>query len=166
MKIETRPLASITQYARNPRRNAGAVATVKASLKEYGWQQPIVVDAEGVIIAGHTRYLAALELGWTDVPVHVAEGLTPAQIKAYRIMDNRSHERAEWDMDLLALEMEDLKALDFDLDLTGFSTEDLAGIEIKANQDEPESSIKEIDPDDYQLGHRCPRCGFEFDDDK
>ena len=55
MKIETRPLSSITPYARNPRRNAGAVATVKASLKEYGWQQPIVVDAEGVIIAGHTR---------------------------------------------------------------------------------------------------------------
>lgn len=128
MKIEIRPLASITQYARNPRRNQSAVATVKASLKEYGWQQPIVVDAEGVIIAGHTRYLAALELGWTDAPVQVAEGLTPAQVKAYRIMDNRSHERAEWDMDLLALEMEDLKELEIGLELTGFGDEDLAGI--------------------------------------
>ena len=163
MKIEIRPLSSITPYARNPRRNAGAVATVKASLKEYGWQQPSVVDAEGVIIAGHTRYLAALELGLTDVPVHVAEGLTPAQIKAYRIMDNRSHERAEWDMELLALEMEDLKGLEFDLELTGFDLSEWAGFD-----SQPaitlESSTQEIDPDEYQMNTRCPRCGFEFDD--
>lgn len=158
MKIEIRPLASITQYARNPRRNQSAVATVKASLKEYGWRQPIVVDAEGVIIAGHTRYLAALELGWTDVPVHVAEGLTPAQIKAYRIMDNRSHERAEWDMDLLALEMEDLKALDFDLDLTGFSTEDLAGIEAAAL---PHEEGSDTEPQIDRAEELCGQWGVE-----
>lgn len=128
MKIELKPLDQITPYARNPRKNAAAVATVKASLKEYGWQQPIVVDPEGVIIAGHTRYLAALELGWKDAPVHVAHDLTPAQVKAYRLMDNKSHERAEWDLDLLALEMEDLKGLEFDLTLTGFGMEDLAGM--------------------------------------
>ena len=132
MKIEPRPLDQITQYARNPRRNTAAVATVKASLKEYGWQQPIVVDGEGVIIAGHTRYLAALELGWKEAPVHVAHDLTPAQVKAYRIMDNRSHERAEWDLDLLALEMEDLKGLEFDLTLTGFELEELAGLALAA----------------------------------
>ena len=132
MKIEPLPLSQITPYSRNPRKNALAVATVKASLKEYGWQQPIVVDPEGVIIAGHTRYLAALELGWKEAPVHVAEGLTPAQVKAYRLMDNKSHERAEWDMELLALELEDLKGLDFDLELTGFGEEDLAGLALAA----------------------------------
>lgn len=132
MNVELKPLSSITPYARNPRKNAAAVATVKASLKEYGWQQPIVVDPEGVIIVGHTRYAAALELGWKDAPVHVAGDLTPAQIKAYRLMDNKSHERAEWDMELLALELEDLKGLEFDLELTGFELEELAGLALAA----------------------------------
>lgn len=125
MKIETALLNSITPYARNPRRNAGAVATVKASLQEYGWQQPIVVDKDRVIIVGHTRYLAALELGWTEAPVHIAAQLTPAQTKAYRLMDNKSHERAEWDTDLLALEMVDLQGMEFDLSLTGFDMTEL-----------------------------------------
>ena len=169
MKIEIRPLSSITPYARNPRRNAGAVATVKASLKEYGWQQPIVVDAEGVIIAGHTRYLAALELGWTDAPVQVAEGLTPAQVKAYRIMDNRSHERAEWDMDLLALEMEDLKALEFDLDLTGFSDEDLAGIsdvQTKQDTDIDNTYSRKIVAPIYEPTGPCPQISELYDIEK
>lgn len=163
MKLRNLHLSKITPYARNPRKNAAAVAVIKASLKEYGWQQPIVVDKENVIVAGHTRYLAALELGLTEAPVHVADDLTPAQIKAYRIMDNKSHERAEWDMELLALEISDLKDDGFDLDLTGFDAGELAGIAL-GEGDVPESSAKEIDPDDYQLGHRCPRCGFEFDD--
>jgi len=157
--------SKIIPYARNPRKNTAAVAIVKASLKEYGWQQPIVVDKENVIVAGHTRYLAALELGLTEAPVHVADDLTPAQAKAYRLMDNKSHERAEWDMELLALEISDLKEEGFDLDLTGFDAGELAGIDLLNEGDqEPESSTKEIDTDEYQLGHRCPRCGFEFDD--
>ncbi len=161
MNIVQVPIQSITTYARNPRKNASAVATVKASLKEYGWQQPIVVDAENVILAGHTRYQAALELGMMEVPVHVADGLTPAQAKAYRIMDNRSHEQAEWDMDLLALEMEDLKGMAFDLELTGFGEDELF---LNSASGIPESSTKEINPDDYELNTKCPRCGFEFDE--
>lgn len=161
MNIVQVPIQSITPYARNPRKNASAVATVKASLKEYGWQQPIVVDAENVILAGHTRYQAALELGMMEVPVHVADGLTPAQAKAYRIMDNRSHEQAEWDMDLLALEMEDLKGMAFDLELTGFGEDELF---LNSASGIPESSTKEINPDDYELNTKCPRCGFEFDE--
>lgn len=161
MKVEFVAIKSIIPYARNPRKNAGAVAKVKASIKEYGWQQPIVVDAENVILAGHTRYLAAIEMGLSEVPVHVAEGLTPAQAKAYRIMDNRSHEQAEWDMDLLALEIEDLKEMDFDLELTGFWEDDL----LLNNAGEiPESSTKEINTDDYELNTKCPRCGFEFNE--
>ena len=78
------------------------------SIKEFGWQQPIVVDADGVIIAGHTRLLAAKKLGMTEVPVRVARNLTPAQVKAYRLMDNRSHEEATWDDHFLKLEVLDL----------------------------------------------------------
>lgn len=128
MQIETLPLTAITPYARNPRRNQAAIAVVKASLQEYGWQQPIVVDTHHVIIVGHTRYLAALELGWTEAPVHVAAHLTPAQCKAYRLCDNKSHEAATWDTDLLALEMADLRGLEFDLSLTGFEMAELDAI--------------------------------------
>ena len=166
MQITIERLNTITPYARNPRKNAGAIAKVKASLKEFGWQQPIVVDEDRVILAGHTRYQAALELGWTEAPVHIARGLTKAQAKAYRIADNRTAQEAEWDMDLLALEIEDLKLDGFDLDLTGFDADEIAGmLDDSANEDPPDSSAQEIDPDEYEMGHRCPRCGFEFDDD-
>jgi ParB-like chromosome segregation protein Spo0J len=120
MKTVLWDIDKLTPYARNPRKNDAAVDKVAASLKEFGWRQPIVVDSEGVIIAGHTRYKAARKLGMDKVPVHVADNLTPAQIKAYRIADNKVGELAEWDMELLALEIEDLKDVDYDVGLTGF----------------------------------------------
>lgn len=128
MQVCTLPLSRITPYARNPRKNAAAVAKVKASLQEFGWQQPIVVDCDHVIVAGHTRYLAALELGWRDAPVHIATELTPAQAKAYRLADNRTGAEAEWDFDLLKLELEDLSGLDIDLDVLGFEEQELRQI--------------------------------------
>ena len=88
MKVQLRPITTIRPYDRNPRRNDQAVDAVAASIREFGFRQPIVVDEEGVIIVGHTRYKAALKLGLDKVPVHVATGLTPAQIKAYRLADN------------------------------------------------------------------------------
>lgn len=78
MIIEIRPISSIQPYERNPRHNDEAIEAVAASLKEYGWQQPLVVDEAGIIVVGHTRYKAALKLGMTEVPVHVASGLSPA----------------------------------------------------------------------------------------
>ena len=126
MKIEIRPLHEIFPYEKNARKiPQRAVDKVAASLQEFGWQQPIVVDKHGVIIVGHVRRLAALQLGWTEAPVHVADKLTPAQIRAYRLMDNRSHEEATWDLDLLAPELADLRAVDFDLGLTGFNVHEL-----------------------------------------
>ncbi len=126
MNVELWPIDKPIPYARNARKiSDAAVAKVAASIKEFGFRQPIVVDAEGVVVAGHTRLLAARRLGLTTVPVHVAANLSPAQIKAYRLMDNRSHEEAEWDLELLPLELEDLKALEFDLGLTGFNDEEL-----------------------------------------
>jgi len=81
MKVDLVPIDSIVGYARNPRRNEKAIPKVKSSLKEYGFRQPIVVDADGVIVVGHTRWMAAKELGMPEVPSHVADNLTPAQIK-------------------------------------------------------------------------------------
>ncbi|QDU39690.1 Modification methylase MboII [Maioricimonas rarisocia] len=126
MRIESRPVSKITPYEHNPRINDGAVETVARSIQEFGFRQPIVVDDEGVIIVGHTRYKAALKLGLEKVPVHVARGLTPAQVKAYRLADNRAAEIAEWDYDLLPIELSQLRELDYDLDLVGFSEDELA----------------------------------------
>src|SRR5579862_4874300 len=113
-------------YARNSRKiPQRAIDKVAASIQEFGWRQPIVVDKDGVVICGHARLLAAKKLGLKQVPVHVAANLTPAQVKAYRLMDNRSHEEADWDTDLLGPELEELRDLDFDLSLTGFDPAEL-----------------------------------------
>ena len=125
MQVSEIDIGRIVPYARNPRRNDDAVAKVAASIAEFGWRQPIVVDEQMVIVAGHTRYEAARKLGLPTVPIHVASGLSSSQIKAYRLMDNRSHQEAEWDFDLLALELKDLQLEDFDLDLTGFDEAEL-----------------------------------------
>jgi hypothetical protein len=125
MQIELRRTSEIIPYARNPRQNDGAVAAVAGSIKEFGFRQPIVVDALGVIVAGHTRWRAAQLLGLEQVPVHVATELSPTQVKAYRLTDNRTAEIAVWDLDLLPLELSELQDLNFDLDLLGFSTDEL-----------------------------------------
>jgi len=125
MKIELRPLADITPYENNPRINDGAVDAVAASLREFGFRQPIVVDTDGVIVCGHTRYKAALKLGLEKAPVHVAKDLSPAQIKAYRIADNKSGELAEWNFDLLPIELNELQAMEFDLASLGFDEKEL-----------------------------------------
>src|SRR3984893_18327825 len=109
MQVTVWKLECIRPYGRNPRQiPARAVEKVAASLREFGWRQPIVVDREGVIICGHTRLLAARKLGLDQVPVHVAENLSPAQVRAYRLMDNRSHEETDWDLELLGPELKEL----------------------------------------------------------
>jgi DNA modification methylase len=128
MQVEMRPLASIKPYENNPRLNDAAVDAVAASILEFGFRQPIVVDEDGIIIVGHTRYKAALKLGLTEVPVHVAVGLSPAQAKAYRIADNQTATIASWDDDRLPLELMGLQEMGFDLALTGFSAEELLSL--------------------------------------
>jgi DNA modification methylase len=126
MTIAIWPLQRIIPYQRNARKiPAAAVAKVAASIQEFGWRQPIVVDAAGVIICGHVRLLAAQKLGLREAPVHVAENLTLAQARAYRLLDNRSHEETSWDIDLLGLELLDLKGMGVDLDLSGFNTDEI-----------------------------------------
>src|ERR1700738_450220 len=134
LRVSAWPIDKVIPFARNARKiPASAVAKVAASIQEFGWRQPIVIDREGVIICGHTRLLAARKLGLDQVPVHVAANLSPAQVRAYRLMDNRSHEEAEWDMELLAPELEELRSWDLDMKLTGFKPQEidflLAGIQ-------------------------------------
>jgi DNA modification methylase len=116
----------VKPYPGNPRLNDDAVDAVAASLKEFGFRQPIVVDTEGVIVVSHTRYKAALKLGLEKVPVHVAKDLSPEQIKVYRIADNQTASLATWDYDLLPIELAGLKDANYDLGLLGFDPDELA----------------------------------------
>lgn len=126
MEIENLSTELIKPYPGNPRRNEGAVQKVAASIRDFGFRQPIVVDEQMVVIAGHTRLLAAKSLGLETVPVHVARGLSPAKVRAYRIADNRTNEEAEWDFDKLRAELEGLRTDGIDLSATGFDEDELA----------------------------------------
>lgn len=126
MKIELRPIAQVRPYDANPRLNDAAVDAVAHSIRTYGFRQPIVVDADGVIVCGHTRWKAAQKLALEKVPVHVAKDLTPEQVRAYRIADNKLAELAVWDMSLLAVELGALREADVDLTSLGFDQDELA----------------------------------------
>lgn len=128
MKIDVVPIGSVIPYGKNPRKNEAAVEKVAASLQAFGFRQPIVVDKDRVVLVGHTRLLAALRLGMKQVPIHVALDLTPAQAKAYRLADNRVHQEAEWDEELLKLELGEIEKLGFDLLQTGFDAEEISAL--------------------------------------
>jgi DNA modification methylase len=123
--VEIRSIETIRPYENNPRINDAAVDAVAASLKEFGFRQPIVVDSDGVIVCGHTRYKAAQKLGLAKVPVHIAKDLSPEQVKAYRIADNKTADLAEWNYEILPIELSELMAGGFDLDLLGFDEKEL-----------------------------------------
>jgi len=126
MKIEIVDINTIKPYENNPRKlKDSAIEKVAKSIKEFGFRQPIVVDKEKIIVVGHTRYRASKKLGLTNVPITIADNLTPEQINAYRIADNRTNEEAEWDIELLKSELKDLQLKDFDLDLTAFDEDQL-----------------------------------------
>ena len=166
MQIEQVAVESLIPYARNSRTHSDEqVAQIAASIKEFGWTNPILIDGESGIIAGHGRLLAARKLGMKEVPVIHLSGMTETQKKAYIIADNKLALNAGWDDELLKLELDELHDEGFDMGLIGFNADDLSKLmgfdeEIEA----PESSAKEINPDDYKMGCTCPKCGFEFDD--
>lgn len=126
MKVELWKIDRVQPYPNNPRLNDETVDAVAASIREFGFRQPIVVDTEGVIIVGHTRWKAAQKLSLEKVPVHVAKDLTPEQIKAYRIADNKTAELSDWNYDLLPIEISELAACNYDLGLLGFDKDELA----------------------------------------
>lgn len=123
MNITDIRTCDLKPYENNPRLNEDAVDLVAASIEEFGFKQPIVVDKDLIIIAGHTRWKAAQKLGLETVPCIQADDLTPAQVKAYRLADNKVAEAAQWDLDALQFELEELDNMDFDMEPFGFETE-------------------------------------------
>ena len=137
MNIINIPIGEIKPYKKNPRKNDHAVDAVAASIKEFGFLVPMVIDKNNEIVCGHTRYKAAIKLGMREVPCVIAEELTPKQIKAFRLADNKVSELAEWDFDLLKDELNGL--LDFDMNQFGFCEE------------AKEKTVDEVEEDDYEV---------------
>lgn len=161
-KVTYMAVDSLIPYANNPRLNDNAVDAVAASIKEFGFKVPIVVDGENVIINGHTRLKAAHKLGLKQVPVIVADDLTPAQVKAFRLADNKTSELAEWDMGKLDIELDGIG----EIDMTDFGFDiEIDDIEEYAEVKEDEApEVKDGEPkaklgDIYQLGRHRLMCG-------
>lgn len=154
-KITLMALADITPYENNPRNNEEAVEKVANSIKEFGFNQPIVVDKDNVIIVGHTRYLAAQELGLTEAPVIVAGNLSDEQARAYRLADNKTGELAGWDFEKLALELEQIE----DINMSDFGFIEGSDLDITDDDFLSDNQIKEKEPKKVT----CPHCGQEFE---
>jgi ParB-like chromosome segregation protein Spo0J len=164
-KVEHWSIDKLIPYARNARTHSPTqIDQIAASIAEFGFTNPILVGSDGVIVAGHGRLEAARKLGLKTVPVIVLDHLTPTQRKALVIADNKLALNAGWDEELLSLELAELQDLDYHLELTGFRIDDIKLPPID-DEEQRESSAKEIDVDAIELKHKCPRCGFEFNDD-
>ncbi len=164
MNIQTVQLSQLKPYAKNPRKNNEAVKYVAESIKEFGFKVPIVIDKNNEIIAGHTRYKAAKKLNLKEIPCIVADDLTEEQIKAFRLADNKVAEKAEWDFDLLADELDDL--FNFDMSVFGFEDEaedeETEVVEDDFDAEPPEEPKAKLG-DIYQLGRHRLMCGDSTD---
>lgn len=139
INIIEKKIDELTPYANNPRNNTGAVDAVAASLQEFGWKQPVVIDKAGVIIAGHTRIKAAEKLGLETAPCIIADDLTEEQVRAYRLADNKTAELAGWDFDLLSEELTEITGLD----MSGFGFDDGSVEEEKYSTQEEQTDATE-----------------------
>lgn len=146
MKIEELSLSAIKPYAKNPRKNDGAVKGVAESIKQFGFQQPIVIDKNNVIVVGHTRYKAAQQLGLEKVPCVRADQLTKEQVKAYRILDNKLNELATWDFETLAEELASIKFdfQGFNVELPQFNLGDLFDFEPSPAASTPDNKSSDV----------------------
>ena len=169
MKIEQIKTEDLIPYARNSRAHSPEqVAQIAASIREFGFTNPVLIDAENGIIAGHGRVMAASKLSLAKVPCIRLAHLADTQKRAYIIADNKLALNAGWDEEMLGLELVGLREADFDLDILGFD-----GFAIEQflnpperNEEAPESSGGEIYVDAIEMGCACPKCGFEFDPKK
>ena len=167
MIISEKKLGDIRPYEKNPRKNDTAVQYVAESIKQFGFKVPIVIDSNGVIVAGHTRWKAAKKLGLETVPCVVADDLTDEQIKAFRLADNKVAEKAEWDFDLLTVELDEL--FDFDMAVLGFddTEEELAMDEIESDKEKTGRVIVSINcpsvPDWNTIEDEIKRIAAEVD---
>jgi len=151
MNILLKSISDIKPYSRNPRKKLNLDKVVE-SIRNYGWQQPIVVDRAGVIIAGHSRYEAAKILECKEIPVLIAD-LSPEKAKAYRIADNKTNQYSEWDYSLLNKEFTDLLDINMDLEMTGFDTKELEDFF---------TFDKEDDVAKIKTEKSCPSCGVKL----
>ena len=153
MEIIKVPVSKIQEYEGNPRRiNDHAVEVLAKSIREFGFKVPVVLDKERVIVTGHTRLLAAKRLGLEEVPCIIADDLSPEQIKAFRLVDNKTAELTGWDFEKLELELEDL-----DFDVSDFDFEIPAITQTEENE---EIDIEKFE--DEKFKHECPKCHFKF----
>jgi hypothetical protein len=166
-RIEVWPIEKLVPYERNARTHSPEqISQLAASIVEFGFTNPILVDSEQGVIAGHGRLEAARDLALDEVPVVVLDHLTPKQKKAYIIADNKLALNAGWDMSLLREEVVELQLADFDLSLMGFDEKEISslidpdGLEKPMNDVDGSSEYGEDEFSDFE--HQCPRCGFEF----
>jgi ParB-like chromosome segregation protein Spo0J len=162
-KVEKWAIDKLIPYARNARTHSDEqISQLAASIKEWGWTTPVLVDEQGSIIAGHGRTLAAQRLQMTEVPVMVAKGWSEAKKRAYVLADNKLAMNAGWDNEMLALELGEIGELGFDLDLTGFKVEEIQALQppdFEPGTEEDQGKLDELDP----KWIACPHCGKEFD---
>lgn len=163
LQLESIAIEKLIPYARNSRTHSDEqIAQIAASIKEFGFTNPVLIDKDDGIIAGHGRVSAARKLSLTTIPCLRLKNLTETQKKAYIIADNKLALNAGWDNEMLTIEIEELLADGFAMDIFGFDPAEIQNISDQPDF-EPNSSTKEIDPNDYVMGHQCPKCGFEFD---
>jgi ParB-like chromosome segregation protein Spo0J len=163
-RIELWPVDRLVPYEKNARtHSAEQIAQIRASIEEFGFTAPILVDGEDGILAGHGRLAAAKDLGLAEVPVVVLDHLTPAQKRAYVLADNKLALNAGWDVSLLQQEVMALNLADFDLSLLGWSDDDIAGMLDPEGIDDSEGpgEFPEVD-EGIETDHRCPSCGYEW----
>ncbi len=158
IKIEYLDINDLVPNPRNPRRNDCAVDIVAKSIKEFKWKTPIVLGKDNKILSGHTRYKAAKKLGITKVPIVRANDLSEVQQKAYAIMDNKSAQYADWEMDMLKLEMQELDKLEFNTELTGFSHNEIGNI-LDTKESEDTEKVDKLGA----LIVTCPKCKHKFE---
>lgn len=162
-KFETWPIDNLIEYARNPRKNDHAVDKVAAAIREFGFRVPIVAKSDGTVVDGHLRLKAAKKLKLKNVPVILADDLTDAQIKAFRISVNKVAELADWDNDLLKLELQELDDDGFDLKVIGFDLDELADLFDTGEKSENEYTQK-VDRPVYEPSGEKPQLSDLFDD--
>lgn len=151
MQIITKKISDLHPYQNNPRKNDSAVDAVASSIKEFGFKVPIIIDRDGMIVAGHTRYKAAQKLKLKELPCVVADDLTDEQVKAFRIADNKVGELAEWDFGALDIELGDIT----DIDMERF------GFRLSAEEDAQALELDDVSTNQTKI-YKCPKCGFEF----
>ena len=155
MEIIYKTVEEIRPYENNPRNNNEAVAKVAASITDYGFRVPIIIDSNNIIVAGHTRYKAALKIGCESVPCIVIDDLTPEQIRAYRLVDNKTAEYSSWDFEMLEKELKSL-----DIDISEFEFPDLGEtLDISDDDFYTDETVKNVKAKSI----KCPHCGETFE---